>query len=260
MTTRRRAVAVLLVLAAVASHTQAASTSSKLLEDLRQRFPKTEFTSVSETPIPDVFEVWMGENVAYVSTRNPRYFVLGRVFDTETLQDVTGPKIARAKATQGEPPSIDIGALPLKDAIKTVRGTGERTLVVFSDPACPYCQRLEPELARLNDVTVYTFLLPFQGAQTPAAIWCAPDRQAAWQRYMSTGDRALPAPSATCDHPLDRNLALARRLDVNGTPAVLFADGSRLSGYAQAAELEARLKPTNKAQSSPPLHTTKENM
>ena len=67
MSTRRHAVAVVLVLAAMASPTQAASTSSKLLEDLRQRFPKTEFTSVSETPIPDIFEVWMSENVAYVS-------------------------------------------------------------------------------------------------------------------------------------------------------------------------------------------------
>lgn len=258
MTTRRQAIGALLALLSLSGIAHAGA--DRLIEDLRKRFPKTEFTAVHDTAIPDIYEVWMGENVAYVSARNPRYFVLGRVFDTETLQDVTGPKIARAQAKQSEPPSIDIGALPLKDAIKTVRGSGERTLVVFSDPACPYCKQLEPELAKLTDVTIYTFLLPFQGAETPAAIWCAPDRQQAWQRYMSTGDRALLARSATCDHPLDRNLALARRLDVNGTPAVIFADGSRLSGYAQAPELEARLKPTSKAQYSAPLHTTKENM
>ena len=66
MSTRRHAVAVVLVLAAMASPTQAASTSSKLLDDLRQRFPKTEFTSVSETPIPDIFEVWMSENLSLI--------------------------------------------------------------------------------------------------------------------------------------------------------------------------------------------------
>lgn len=260
MTTRRQASGALLALLSLSGFAHAGAGADRLMEDLRKRFPKTEFTAAHDTEIPEIFEVWMGENVAYVSARNPRYFVLGRLFDTETLQDVTGPKIARAQAKQSEPPPIDIGALPLKDAIKTVRGTGERTLVLFSDPACPYCKQLEPELAKLKDVTVYTFLLPFQGVQTPAAIWCAPDRQQAWQRYMSTGDRALLARSATCDHPLDRNLALARRLDVNGTPAVLFADGSRLSGYAQAPELEARLRQAPKEVSRAPSPTRKEDM
>jgi thiol:disulfide interchange protein DsbC len=42
-----------------------------------------------------------------------------------------------------------------------------------------------------------------------------------------------------CDPPFERNLALARRLNVVGTPVMLFADGRRLDGYADAAEIES---------------------
>lgn len=41
---------------------------------------------------------------------------------------------------------IDWKKLPLKDAIKSVKGTGKRQLAIFSDPNCPYCKQLEVEL------------------------------------------------------------------------------------------------------------------
>ncbi|MBK6973196.1 MAG: DsbC family protein [Sterolibacteriaceae bacterium] len=258
MSTRLGSFVLAFMLAGIGCQAHSAASEERLMAELKKRFPKTEFTAVHETDIPDLFEVWMGQNVAYVSSRNPRYFVLGRVFDTQTLKDVTGPKLAKAQVSESEPPTVDLRTLPLGDAIKTVRGRGARTLVVFSDPGCPYCKQLEAELAKLADVTIYTFLLPFQGAETPAAIWCAADRLQAWQRFMATGDSAPLALSPKCAHPLDRNLALARRLDVNGTPTLFLADGSRLSGYAQAAELEARLKQAGKEVSRAPSPMPKE--
>ena len=114
-------------------------------------------------------------------------------------------------------------------------------MIVFSDPACPYCRQLEPELEKLNDVTIYTFLVPFQGLALPSAIWCAADRQKAWRQYMLQGDRTLLATAASCAHPLERNLALAQRLKVRGTPTLFYADGRRSDGYVEAAEIEQRL-------------------
>jgi thiol:disulfide interchange protein DsbC len=214
----------------------------RVLSTLRKTYPKTTFTRVSRTPIAGVYEVWMGENVAFVG-KDARYFLFGRLFDARTGYDLTAPKLANAERREVKMQAISFDSLPLADAIKTVRGKGARVLALFSDPSCPYCKLLEPELAKLDDVTIYTFLLPFQGHAKPLAIWCAADRGRAWRNYMLENDASLLQADASCAHPLERNLALAERLNVRGTPTLVFGDGTRIAGYTAVAEIEARLVP-----------------
>jgi thiol:disulfide interchange protein DsbC len=139
--------------------------------------------------------------------------------------------------------TADLRTLPLGDAIRTVRGNGSRTVVVFADPYCPYCAKLEKTLDTAQDVTVYTFLYPIvtpDSKAMSARLWCAGDRSAAWSRWMLDG--VEPNASPACDtSTLDRNIALGRKLRVLGTPTVIFANGKRMNHAPSAPELAQAL-------------------
>lgn len=243
---RTRAVAtaaLLLLVGAAHAAPVAASGGKQLLDVLRNAHPGTRFDAVAPTPIPGLFQVSMGGNVAFVNRAHPRYMIFGHLFDTVSMRDLTpapgvAAPIAPLPAAGAAAPTVDLTSLPLGDAVKEVRGAGGRVLILFTDPHCPYCRRLAPQLSRLDDVTIYHFMVAFQGREAPVAIWCAPDRVAALARAME-GNEPPPLQGKACANPIDRNATLAAKLQIRGTPSLLFGDGSRLESYVTAEEIES---------------------
>ena len=113
--------------------------------------------------------------------------------------------------------------------------------MAFEDPNCGYCKRLHETLNEVDNVTVYTLLYPIlspDSHEKSRNIWCAPDRVAAWRAWMLEG---VTPPEAKCDTPIEEIAALGRKMTIRGTPALFFADGSRVNGAMPLTALVEKL-------------------
>jgi thiol:disulfide interchange protein DsbC len=231
-----------LALALLAAGTAGADEAAirKTLAERLPNFPKID--EVTKSPIPGLYEVRIGTDIVY-SDETGSHIVQGSIIDTRTRADLTQARIDKLTA-------IDFASLPLKDAILIKQGTGARKLVIFADPNCGYCKRIEKDLLTLKDVSIYTFLLPILGPDSNVKardIWCSKDPGKTWRTWMVDG-AAIPKSMGNCDTAaLDRNVALGQRYKVNGTPAVVFEDGTRAPGAIPAAQIEARMAAIKKS-------------
>jgi thiol:disulfide interchange protein DsbC len=229
-----RAVASVLLAACFA--TAAFADEASIRKNLAERLP--EFPKIDEvlkTVIPGIYELRIGTEILYTDEHGS-YLIEGQVIDTKSRVNLTEQRIAKLTA-------IDFKTLQLKDAIVWKQGTGERKLVVFADPNCGYCKKFERDLQEVKNVTVYTFLYPILGsdsAEKSKAIWCAKDNTKAWRDWMIKNVPVENSPN--CDiSALQRNSAFGKKHRINGTPGLVFEDGSQRAGALGADAIEKLL-------------------
>ncbi len=208
-------------------------------KNIAERLPDIpKIDEVTKTAIPGIWEIRIGTDILYTD-ENGAYLIQGEVIDTKTRANLTEQRIAKLTA-------IDFKSLPLKDAIVWKQGSGERKLVVFADPNCGYCKKFERDLQEVKNVTVYTFLYPILGGDSPEkskAIWCAKDNTKAWRDWMIKGTPAENSPN--CDSTaLQRNFAFGKKHRINGTPGLVFEDGTQRAGALNAEAIEKMLVAT----------------
>jgi thiol:disulfide interchange protein DsbC len=232
----RTSIAMAAICVATTVLAQQASLEQALFEvNLKRLYPNTGFKNIRPSPVAGVFEVQMGDNITYVDSSG-KYFFFGKLYDMPNQADLT-------EARQAEVNKLDLNSLPLKDAIKQVKGNGSRTLIVFSDPDCPFCKSLEGSLKQMTDVTIYTFMFPLGSLHADARrkavnIWCSKDRAASWEALMLHNKQA---PDANCENPVDRSVALGTKLGISGTPTMFSGDGRKRAGAADVGVINAWL-------------------
>ncbi|MBA4142253.1 MAG: DsbC family protein [Nitrosospira sp.] len=208
---------------------------TSLRKALQATFAGEKIESIKKTPYLGLYEVVLGGELFYTN-ENASYLFFGHVVDPQTRQSLTSERLQQIKDAR----RINPDSLPLELAMKSVKGSGKRKLVVFSDPNCPYCKHLEKELVNVTDVTIYTLLYPVLNGSiaTVTSIWCSPDRLKAWDNFMLRG--ITPA-AKDCDTPIETLLEAGKTNGISGTPTLIFADGSILPGMVPAATIEKKL-------------------
>ena len=192
--------------------------------------------SVQPTAFGALYEVVLKSGELVYTDEAVSFIIDGSVIDTATRRNVTQARLNELSA-------IDFAELPLDQAVKHVRGKGERVIATFEDPNCGFCKRLAEELQTMENVTVYTFLYPILSADSAdksQRIWCSKDRGKAWLDWIADGK--APSAEGSCDvKAIEQNVALGQRLRISGTPTIFLADGTRIGGFVPAEQLNGAI-------------------
>lgn len=211
---------------------------NEIRQSLQSKFPNIgKLDHVVKTSYSGLYEVVIGDQLLYTDAQG-LYLFDGSVIEIKSRRDLTEERRQQLFA-------IDFDKLPLNLAVKKVKGNGKRRMAYFTDPNCGFCKRLEAELSKVDNVTLYAFMYPiFQGSDVLTRnVYCAKDPAKAWDDLMLKG---ITPPAANCKMPVDLIKMLAKKMRVNGTPNLIFGNGVQVPGYLPAEELEKHLADTGK--------------
>ena len=217
----------------LAASSMAGANEAAVRKAFAAKFPKAQVQSVTKLPYLNLYEIVVEGEVLYADEKF-EYVIDGSIISTKNMTNLTEQRKRKLTA-------IAFEELPLDLAFKKVKGNGERKLAVFSDPDCPFCRRVENDLAKLDNVTIYMFLYPIESLHPNAPgvskrIWCSPDKVKAWDDYMQRG--VQPGGDGDCPNPVDRIVEFGRKKGINGTPTLIFPNGERVPGAISAAQIE----------------------
>lgn len=188
---------------------------------------------ITAAPLPGLYRVIMGPQVAYVSA-DGRYIVRGDIIDLKDGTDLTRAEREAARVAYIKRVGID-------NMIVFKAPHPRHVLTILTDIDCQYCRTLAQEMPQLAamGVELHYLAFPRAGVGSPSwdkavAVWCAKDRQAAYQDAM----RGVHVQAAKCDgSAVAAGYDFAQRLGLTGTPAIITESGQLIDGYIPAQQL-----------------------
>jgi thiol:disulfide interchange protein DsbC len=222
----------------------------KLKARLEQALPGVEVDAVAPGPLPGLYELVIGTDIAYIS-EDGKFLIMGDVIDLDARSNLSDRRRDKLvlKAVNGlsEDKMIIMGDPKAK-----------HTITVFTDVDCPYCAKLHQEVPELTaaGVKVRYLLYPRNGLESETykrsvAVWCAADRVKAVGIAKAGGKIDMKE----CANPVAELYNFGKKLGIRGTPAIVLDDGRIVPGYSPAPRLLALLgieKPINTADKSAP--------
>lgn len=214
----------------------------------------SEIKSVKPAGELDLCEIRLDSGTVVYSRPGTQAILLGRLFS------VTGTAI-----TDKTQASIDQANLELLSDIKASdyiayapTEPAKSHIYVMTDVECTYCQKLHTEVSKLNAAGIEVRYLPFvrggrQGSawNTMSNIWCSTgDRK----KSLNEAIAGKKLEKAECgEEVLDRYQVFGRDVQLQGTPHILFANGTSQSGSSNDLITKA-LNASNNGASDAPTH------
>lgn len=217
------------------------SPETVIKRELEASRPDVKVQSVAPSEVPGLYAVQFTNGPQVYATPDGKFFVLGDLFQVQAKGFVN---LAETKRN-GERAKLLATLKPSDMIIFAPKGQPKGVITVFTDIDCGYCRKLHKEVPQLNAMGIEVRYLAYPRAgigsdsyQKMVTVWCAKDRQGTLTRYKN-GENI---PISTCkNNPVAMEYELGDKMGVNGTPALIKADGELLPGYMPAADLAQAL-------------------
>ncbi|TDV46416.1 thiol:disulfide interchange protein DsbC [Pseudomonas graminis] len=205
----------------------------KTLESLNLEIP---IESISSSPLNGLYEVNLkGGRVLYASA-DGQFVMQGNLYQMQA-----GKPVNLTEKVERQAISKTINGIPAAEmVVYPAVGETKSHITVFTDTTCPYCHKLHAEVPELNKrgIEVRYVAFPRQGLGSPGdeqlqAVWCSKDRRGAMDRMVD--GKNIQAPK--CDNPVTKQFEIGQSIGVNGTPAIVLADGQLIPGYQPAPQV-----------------------
>ena len=242
----RKALLVLLSLLFIAHIVVAAETGSEQTQLTKEDAVKIlqgiqgEVKSVTPAEIPGIYQVNMqmqGKLYPLYLDASGSYLFSGNIIRIKDRVNLT------EEAFKDLNP-VDVSAIPLGDALSLGGATSKDSIIVFTDPHCPYCSKLHKVLldAVEQDPTL-SFkikIAPFKqtSKEISRTIIC---NQSMEQLELAFAGKSLPEPTCQTDVP-EKNVQLAQQLGIRGTPTMIMPNGKIVPGYRPLESLLDEIK------------------
>jgi thiol:disulfide interchange protein DsbC len=198
---------------------------------------------VVQGPFPGVWEVDVarnGKKYPIYLDYSLKYLFNGQFIRLGDMANLTGERYADLNR-------VDVASIPLKDAIRVGSPSAKKTVIVLSDPTCPYCVKLHGEIRKAvaKDADVAFLVMPYPRNRNDKSTYrkCLAVVCSKSEKLLDDAFAGKELPEAACKtDAVDETIRLAERLKIEGTPTMILPDGRMISGYMEAEALLALLK------------------
>ena len=224
------------VLGLAASVALAADPDQAIRATLTKLQPDMPIEAIAESPMNGLYQVHLkGGRMLYASA-DGQFLMQGNLYQMKGNDAVNLTREAESKGVAKE-----INAIPLSEMVVfSPKEPAKAHITVFTDTDCGYCQKLHREVPELNrrGVDVRYMAFPRQGVGSHGynglvSVWCAKDPQEAMNKAKSGKE----LPPGKCANPMAKQYEIGQLIGINGTPAIVLANGELIPGYQPAPEL-----------------------
>lgn len=167
----------------------------------------------------------------FFMSENGRFVIQGQMTDTWSKTTLDTLDEVRFAASH-----VEIGLLSQTvSGFTTIKlGEGEKEVIIFVDPMCPYCKKLLKDASQhLEKYTFKVVVVPALGeesAELSKKLFCSTSGSDLLKALLNNTINRLDQKS-NCDlRPYDMSLVTAQLLEIKAVPYIISPDGSYRSG------------------------------